>query len=255
MKFDAEQEVENIVKFIRNYYAEHGLFGAVVGLSGGKDSAVALALAVRALGSENVVALTLPCHSKEEDRVLANQVAEHYKVSCYNVDLTGTFDELDRAIVKEFKPASEDCLKDSRINAKPRLRMAALYYFAAMLSRAHSKPYLVLGTSNKCELYVGYFTKGGDNVCDISVLADYSVREVIMLGEELLVPKQVLYRAPSDGISGLSDEDKLGVKYGEIEQYMEDPNSVNEQVGKRIKDLHTANLHKFNLPTYRRDKR
>lgn len=255
MKFNAKQEVEKIVKFVRDYYSEHGLSGAVVGLSGGKDSAVALAIAVRALKSENVVALTLPCHSKEEDRVLANMVAKHYNVACYNVDLTETFDELDRAVVSEFKLVDDSALKDSRINAKPRLRMTALYYFAAMLSRTTGKPYLVFGTSNKCELFVGYFTKGGDNVCDISVLADFSVKEVIELGEELSVPAKVLHRTPSDGISGVSDEEKLGVKYDEIEQYIKDPKSVEKSVGEKIKSLHTANLHKFNLPTYRREKK
>ena len=105
---------------------------------------------------------------------------------------------------------------------------------------------------NKCELYVGYFTKGGDNVHDISVLADLTVEEVIKIGEYIKVPEKVLYKAPDDGLSNKTDEDKLGVKYSQIADYMIDPNRVDEETRKKIEKLHKNNLHKFNIPTYRK---
>ena len=76
-------------------------------------------------------------------------------------------------------------LKNSDINIKPRLRMTSLYYTAALYSALKAKTYIVAGTGNKCEIYVGYFTKGGDSVSDIKVLSDLTVSEVISIGEEL----------------------------------------------------------------------
>ena len=142
--------------------------------------------------------------------------------------------------------------KNSDINLKPRLRMATLYYLAALYSALNKKTYLVAGTSNKCELFVGYFTKGGDNVNDISIIADFTVEEVIKIGEYLKVPEKVLYKKPNDGLSNQTDEDKLGVKYKDIASYIEDPNSVEKEVGEKIKRLNRINSHKFNIPTYRR---
>lgn len=254
MNFNAKNEIENIVKFTRNYYNEHKLSGAVLGLSGGKDSAVVLALLVKALGAENIVALTLPCGSASEDKALAEKVASHYGARCFNVDLQNTFASLTGAVEDGFGKVDESNLFDSNINLKPRLRTATLYYVAAMLSKVHGKPYLVVGTSNKCELFVGYFTKGGDNVHDLSLIADFSVEEVIKIGEELGVPPEVLYRPPSDGLSGMTDEDKLGVTYKDIASYIENPNSVKAEIGEKIERMHKANLHKFNIPTYRRGK-
>jgi len=130
--------------------------------------------------------------------------------------------------------------------------MSTLYYLAALFSAIRNKTYLVAGTSNKCELFVGYFTKGGDNVHDISVIADFTVDEVIKIGEYLKVPERVLYKKPNDGLSNMSDEDKLGVKYSDIANFMNDENSVDNNVSEKIRILHKNNQHKFNIPTYRR---
>ena len=253
MCFDAKRETENIIEFVRDYYKKNNLGGAVLGISGGKDSGIVLAILVKALGKENVVGLTLPCHSLKQDKDLAHVVADHYGVKLYNLDLTAAFDAFTDAVKEGFGEVDETCLKDSDINLKPRLRMASVYYYAAMLSKVRGKPYLVAGTSNKCELFVGYFTKGGDNVHDIATIADFTVSEVIQIGEYLGVPKEVLYRTPSDGLSGMSDEDKLGVKYAQIEQYLEDKEKLEPEVRAKIEKLHNSTRHKFNIPTYRQD--
>ena len=159
--------------------------------------------------------------------------------------------EASTKLIARFK-FNEEQTKNSDINLKPRLRMSTLYYLAALYSALRGKTYLVAGTSNKCELFVGYFTKGGDNVHDISVIADFTVDEVIKIGEYLKVPERVLYKKPNDGLSNMSDEDKLGVKYSEIADFMNDENSVEKKVGQKIKRLHKNNEHKFNIPTYRR---
>ena len=195
----------------------------------------------------------MPCHSKDDDKNLAHLVADFYGFELINVDLTRTFDTY-KVEIEKLGNFSDEELKNSDINLKPRLRMSTLYYLAALYSALRGKTYIVGGTSNKSELFVGYFTKGGDSVHDISVLADLTVEEVIAIGEELKVPKEVLYRVPSDGLSNQSDEDKLGVKYSDIAKYMNNPESVEESVREKIERLHRNNQHKFNIPTYRKEK-
>ena len=250
-KFNAEQETKNIISFIRNYYQENNLGGAVIGISGGKDSGVVAALFTSALGKENVVGVTLPCHSKEEDKVDAELISDYYGFKLYNFDITNTYDTFKDELsnIGEFNLEET---KNSDINLKPRLRMATVYYLAALFSELNKKTYLVAGTSNKCELYVGYFTKGGDSIYDISPIADLTVDEVIKVGEYLNVPEKVLYKKPNDGLSDLTDEEKMGVTYKDIASYMVDPNLVDEATAKKIKNLHDINQHKFYLPTYRR---
>lgn len=249
--FDAKKEKDKIIEFIRNYFKDNNLGGVVLGISGGKDSGVVAALFCEAIGSENVLGITMPCHSIPEDKNLAEQLANYYHFKLVNVDLTNTFDSFKNEINK-LGNFSEQQLLNSDINIKPRLRMSTNYYLAALCSALKGKTYIVAGTSNKCELYVGYFTKGGDSVHDISPIADLTVDEVIAIGEELKVPKEILYRTPSDGLSGLSDEDKLGVKYSDIAKYIEDKNSVPKEVADKIEKLHKNSLHKFNIPTYKK---
>ena len=249
--FDRKKEKDNIVKFIREYFEKNNLGGVVIGISGGKDSAVVAALFAEAIGPERILGVTLPCHSLSTDKSDAEIIAEHYNFRLVNLDLTNTYDMFKEEVAKlgDFK---EEELLNSDINIKPRLRMTSLYYLAALESALKKKTYVVAGTSNKCEEFVGYFTKGGDNVCDIKTIADYTVEEVLQIGEELNVPRNILYKTPSDGLSGKSDEDKLGVTYKQITDYMEGK-EVEEKAKEKIKTLHKNSLHKFNIPTYRRE--
>lgn len=250
-KFNAKLEVKNIVDFIKKYYKDNNLGGAILGISGGKDSGVVAGLLVKALGKENVIGVTLPCHSKEEDRIDAKLVSDYYGIELINFDITSTFDAF-KDELKNLGTFTNEEVKNSDINLKPRLRMSTLYYLAALYSALKGKTYLIAGTSNKCELYVGYFTKGGDSVHDISLIADYTVEEVIKIGEYLKVPNKVLYKTPNDGLSNLTDEDKLGVKYKDIATYIEDATLLDKDTREKIEKLHKNNLHKFNIPTYKR---
>ena len=251
MKKKKKKETERIIGFIQDYYKKNNLGGAILGISGGKDSGVVAALFTKALGKENVIGVTLPCHSKVEDQVDAKLVSDYYGFPLYNLDLTNTFDVFEKE-VDLLGTFTDEQKENSRINLKPRLRMASLYYLAALYSSVYQKTYLVAGTSNKCELFVGYFTKGGDSVHDISVLADLTVEEVLQIGEVLQVPKKVLYKTPADGLSKYSDEEKLGVTYREIAMYMEDPEQLEEEIRQKIEKLHEQNRHKFYIPTYQK---
>ena len=248
-----EKVTNEIVKFIRDYYRKYNLKGAVIGISGGKDSGVVAGLFVKALGKENVVGIWMPCHSKQEDYENAKLVANHFGFPLKEFDLTNLYDNYVEQI-KENNLVDDNNLVDANINIKPRLRMSTLYYYAAMLSSVNKGVYIVPGTSNKCELYVGYFTKGGDNVSDINVLADLTVDEVIKIGEYIGVPDKVIHKVPDDGLSGKTDEEKLGVKYDEIAEVINNPEkpNVSDEIHERIKKLHFGKLHKFNVASYRK---
>ena len=248
--FDPKKEVDNIVSFIKDYYKKNNLKGVVLGISGGKDSAVVAALFTKALGSENVLGVTLPCHSIASDKSDAKLVAEKYGFELLNIDLTNVYDSFINEIDK-LGNFSEKELKNSNINLKPRLRMSSVYYLAALYSELKGGTYIVAGTGNKCELYVGYFTKGGDSTYDIGVLNNYTVDEVIKLGEYLEVPDVVIHKTPSDGLSNQSDEEKLGVKYKDIAAYMNNE-KLDEETKNKIEKLHNSSKHKFVIPAYER---
>ena len=240
-QFNALEEKNKIVQFIRNYYKENNLGGVVIGISGGKDSGVVAGLFTEAIGKENVLGVTLPCHSKEEDRQDAKLVADYYGFKLINVDLTEVYDTFKNEINKLGN------------NVKPRLRMATFYYLAALYTMIEKKRYIVAGTGNKCEIYVGYFTKGGDSVSDIITIGDLTVDEVIKVGEVLNVPEKVLYKTPDDGLSGMSDEEKIGVKYSDIAKVI-NGEEVDETIKAKILEKHRANQHKFKIPTYKKTK-
>ena len=249
--FNPENETNKIVEFIRDYYKKNNLKGVVLGISGGKDSAVVAALFAKAIGAENVLGVTLPCHSESTDRTDAIKVAEKYGFELINLDLTPCFDNFINEIAK-LGNFTEEELKDSNINLKPRLRMSSVYYLAQLYSKIKGGVYIVAGTSNLCELFVGYFTKGGDSTYDIGTINNYTVEEVIKIGEYLEVPDEIIHKIPSDGLSNMSDEEKLGVKYKDIASYIKNE-AVDSEVAAKIEKLHRNNEHKFNIPVYKRD--
>ena len=147
--FDAKVEKDKIIKFIQDYYKNNNLGGVVIGISGGKDSAVVAGLFTEALGKENVLGVTLPCHSNEDDKNDAKLIADHFGFKLLNVDLTEVNDVFKEEINK-LGDFTEEETKNSDINLKPRLRMATMYYLAALYSNIKGKTYIVAGTSNLC---------------------------------------------------------------------------------------------------------
>ncbi len=247
-KWDVEKTTNEIIEFIRDYYKKNNIKGAVIGISGGKDSGVVAGLFSKALGPENVIGVWLPCHSKEEDKKNAILVSKKFGFELLEYDLTNIYEAYVKQI-KDINDVTDDDLYDSNLNIKPRLRTTTLYYYAAMYSHLKKGLYIVPGTSNKCELYVGYFTKGGDSVSDIRVLADLTVEEVISVGEYIGVPTEVVRKAPDDGLSNQTDEEKLGVKYSDIAKVI-NKEKVDKEVYEKIEKLHKRNEHKFITPTY-----
>lgn len=203
-------ETENAIKWIKDYTTSQRVQGVVVGNSGGKDSAVVIAMAVKALGKENVISVSMPCNSISADYEDAKLVSDAFGVSLIKLDLSDTYNELERKLNININLTDE-----SKINIKPRLRMTSLYAIAQTMG------YLVIGTGNLCERMVGYTTKWGDNSSDFNPIANFTVQEVLKIGEYLKVPDKILKKAPSDGLGGKTDEEKMGIKYSQIAELIE----------------------------------
>lgn len=236
-----QQEMENAIKWIGQYIENSGAKGIVIGNSGGKDSATVLAMAVKAIGKENVVAVSMPCNSKSCDLEDAELVAKTFGVEFTKVDLSKTYEEMEREINTQLV---KDLSKEAIINIKPRLRMTTLYGIAQTLG------YLVIGTGNLCEAMVGYTTKWGDNSSDFNPIGNFTVDEVLEIGQVLGVPEKILRKAPNDGLGGLTDEEKMGIKYSQIAEMIETGNTE-EKAKQEILRRYQNSKHKRSLvPIY-----
>ena len=223
--FNVEKVTNDIIDFIKTHFKKNNLDGIVMGVSGGKDSTIVSALFVRALGKENIIGVTIPCHSIKSDESDAKRVADFLGFKLYNLDISKTYDTFEDTLTTELEINDVDVLREPNINLKPRLRMSVLYYFAQALSLKTKKTYIVAGTSNKCEITIGYFTKWGDGASDINILADLMVSEVLAIGDYLGLPQDLVHKTPADGLSGKSDEEKLGFPYSEVEDYLNGKNT------------------------------
>ena len=259
MDFNVKETTEKIIEDIKNYYQKNNAQGAVIGLSGGKDSAVVASLLVKALGRENVIGFWLPCHSRESDKKDALEVANNLKIKIIEHDLTNIYDKIINDIRKNMLVDDKNLLFNANLNLKPRLRINILYYYAAYFTSLKKKLYLVCGTSNKSELYVGYFTKGGDNVCDIAPIKQLYVDEVVAVGDYLgMIPKRIIHKTPDDGLSNKSDEEKLGFSYEDVKKVSleEEMNIIDDSLDNETREkillMHQKNEHKFKVPTFRR---
>ena len=231
---DYKVEFEKRVEFIKSVLAESGAKGIVYGNSGGKDSALVGILCKAAC--DNTVGIILPCTSKrnyDEDTADAKEVAARYNIEIRTVDLTP---------VKEAELKALDGVATLNAaalsNIAPRLRMLTLYAVAAAENR------LVVGTGNRSEAYVGYFTKWGDGAHDFNPIADLTVTEIYEFLRYLDAPKCVIEKAPSAALfDGQTDETEMSVTYAELDAYLS-RSEIPEEKKTIIERLHTISEHK-----------
>lgn len=247
---DPEATRDRLASWIDDRVRESGTEGAVFGLSGGVDSAVVCGLCARALGPAACLGLILPIESAGDDARLAREAAATFGVQAVEVALGDAFERLLGALEAAAReavggvhevagdPRGEDP-RLARMNLKPRLRMASLYYFANSLNR------LVVGTGNAAELAVGYFTKHGDGGADIFPLGDLVKREVRDLARTLGVPAEIVERPPSAGLApGQTDEAELGMAYAELDAFLLSGTTGDAALDDRIRALGSASRHK-----------
>lgn len=233
------RKVDKLVTWMRERSAEAGARGGVFGVSGGVDSALVLALAKRAW-PDNCLGLIMPCHSIKEDRFLAEELLNLFSCPYRVVELGDVYDALVRSL-----SGFEDRGKNASLalaNLKPRLRMLTLYYHANLLN------YLVVGTGNRDELYVGYFTKYGDGGADILPLGCLTKSEVREMALYLGVPEKIVYRTPTAGLwEGQTDEGEMGLTYRDIDAYL-CGREVSPEVAEKIEARHRSTEHKRRMP-------
>lgn len=230
-----EKVCNEIVEWLKTKVKEAGGKGLVFGLSGGIDSAVIAALAKRAF-PENSLGIIMPCHSDPKDEEDGLLVARELDLKTVKVDLSNTFDELVKSA------AIEEANNLAIANIKPRLRMTTLYYFAQNYN------YLVVGSSNKSEFTIGYFTKHGDSGVDLLPLASFVKRDIYRMAEFLNIPREIIEKPPSAGLwENQTDEDEMGFGYDVLDDYILN-RSGPEEIVERIEKMNKASEHKRNYP-------
>ncbi|ELZ20785.1 NAD synthetase [Haloterrigena salina JCM 13891] len=254
-----------IVDDIRTTVEDAGATGVVVAMSGGIDSTATAELAVEALGSDRVLGLGLPCHKSERAGVSeARTIAEGLGIEFREIQLRPVLEAFEEAAAIELEPgddaSGDDARPDERTHALgnviARLRMCCAYYAANRQRR------IVLGTANRSELLLGYFTKYGDGAADAYPLGDLYKTEVRALAERIGVPRRIVSKEPSAGFwAGQTDADELGATYDVIDPLLqrlvdEDESienaaatlEIDRETARSLAWLYTETEHKRSLP-------
>ena len=234
MAFDAKEEAEYIIEWIKGFFEATGGTTAVIGLSGGKDSTIVAALCAKAIGRENTVGVILPDGAmKDYDEAL--QAGELYCGHIWGADING--------LTKSFRDGFWGLPEPTEVamtNLPARMRMVCLYYTAQCLEHGR-----VANTCNLSENYVGWATRYGDTAGDFAPLHDYTVQEVKAIGRYLGVPDELVEKVPEDGLCGKTDEEGLGFSYEVLDRYIREDVCGDPAIKERIDDLHKRNLFKL----------
>lgn len=249
---DAPLVVDMIVEFISDQIGVSGLEGAIVSASGGIDSAVTLVLTVKAIGHNRVRALMMPerdiTPQCDVDDVM--QLTEMLDVKCDVVEITPVIH-----VMRSTLPFYDPSVLISSGNVKTRVRMIIAYHYANSMSS------MVIGSTNKTEWMMGYFTKYGDGGVDLMPIADLYKTQVRQLARHLKIPRRIIEKTPTAGLwIGQSDEDELGIKYETLDPILYawergmDLNDIARAVGvdpstvRRVLERARSNEHKRRLP-------
>ena len=238
--FNAVQETKNCIEWIKNWFENEGGKGKgiAIAISGGKDSTVVAKLCAEAIGAERVFGIPMP-NGVQSDIADSLRVCELIGIAYSVVNIGGIYNEFLNA-ASAFNNTTE-----ALINVVPRIRMAMLYLISQKMG------YRVVGTGNLSEKYIGYCTKWGDMAYDFNPIADFTSDEVIAVGDYLELPYELVHKTPSDGLCGLSDEDKIGFSYATLNKYIRTGICEDSEIKAKIDRMHVNNAHKTNpIPKY-----
>lgn len=235
------------VNWIKEYFKGNPDGKAIIGISGGKDSTIAAALCVEALGADRVIGVLMP-NGVQNDIGDSREVCDCLGIRKLEVDIyrafSGICNQIDFNYGYTFGATAK--IPMVKTNLPARLRMTTLYAVAALYPNSR-----VVNTCNRSEDYVGYSTKYGDAAGDFSPLGNLTVREVLDIGDELGLPEHLVHKAPSDGMCGKTDEDNLGFTYEQLDDYILGTGIVEPEVEEKIERLHNATRHKYMpMPTF-----
>ena len=234
--FDAKKVKDECVNWIKNFFEENGKgCNAVVGISGGKDSSVAAALCVEALGKDRVIGVLMP-KGEQHDIDMAYLLVNHLGIKHYEINVKDAVD----GIVNNL-PSDLEITAQTLQNIPPRIRMSTLY---AVSQSCNGR---VCNTCNLSEDWVGYSTRYGDSVGDFSPMSFLTVTEVKAIGRELGLPDVLVDKTPIDGLCGKTDEENLGFTYAELDVYIRTGKIEDEEKKANIDRRHKMNLFKLQL--------
>ena len=234
--FDVEKITNDCVEWIRDFFEKNGKdCNAVVGISGGKDSSVAAALCVKALGKDRVIGVLMPS-GVQHDIDMAYLLVNHLGITHYEINIKGAVDAIKGEIAKEVELSEQ-----SVINLPPRIRMATLYAVSQSVNGR------VVNTCNLSEDWVGYSTRYGDAAGDFSPMSNLTVAEVKLIGEHLGLPKALVEKVPIDGLCSKTDEENLGFTYEVLDKYIRTGVCEDKQTKELIDKKHKANLFKLEM--------
>ena len=234
--FDALKVKNDCVNWIRDFFEENGKgCSAVVGISGGKDSSVAAALCVEALGVDRVVGVLMPC-GNQHDIDMAYLLCDHLGIKRYEVNIKETIDAINSAMPKDLEVSTQ-----ARTNLPPRIRMSVLYAVSQSVNGR------VVNTCNLSEDWVGYSTRYGDAAGDFSPMCNLTVTEVKEIGRVLGLPDVLVDKTPIDGLCGKTDEENLGFTYAVLDRYIREGIIDDKETKELIDRKHKANLFKLQL--------
>lgn len=239
--FDAVKVKNECVAWIKEFFEQNGKgCNAVVGISGGKDSSVAAALCVEALGRDRVIGVLMP-QGEQHDIDMAYMLVNHLGIKHYEINVKDAVEGVFKSM-----PADLSVSVQSKVNLPPRIRMSVLYFVGQSLNGR------VVNTCNLSEDWVGYSTRYGDAAGDFSPMANLTVTEVKEIGRVLGLPDCLVNKVPIDGLCGKTDEENLGFTYAELDRYIR-TGEIDDLNKKEIIDRkHKMNLFKLQLmPTFK----
>lgn len=241
MEFCAKEVRKSLIQWIRDWFDKNGKgCNAVIGISGGKDSSVCAALCVEALGKDRVIGVLMP-NGIQDDIADSYQLVRHLDIRNFTIPIADAVN----AVHDQLKAVRIEATQQTIINLPPRIRMSVLYAVSQSMNGR------VINTCNLSEDWVGYSTRYGDSAGDVSLLGKLTVQEVKALGRELGLPENLVEKTPSDGLSGSSDEAKLGFTYAVLDCYIREGICEEEETRHRIDVLHKRNKFKMELiPTF-----
>ena len=234
--FDALKVKNDCVQWIIDFFEKNGKgCNAVIGISGGKDSSIAAALCVEALGKDRVIGVLMPC-GEQHDIDKAFLLVNHLGIKHYVVNIKDAVEGIKNAIPHELTLSTQ-----SVVNLPPRIRMSTLY---AVSQSCNGR---VVNTCNLSEDWVGYSTRYGDAAGDFSPMCNLTVQEVKEIGYLLDLPKELVDKIPIDGLCGKTDEENLGFTYAELDRYIRTGEIDDLDKKNKIDHLHKINQFKLQL--------
>lgn len=236
--YSTDRITKDLIAWTREWFEKNGKgCNAVIGISGGKDSTVAAAICVKALGKDRVIGVLMP-NREQKDIADSVRIVEYLGIRSVTCNIAPVVEAVANSI-----QYSDGILitEQTRINLPPRIRMATLYAVSQSMNGR------VINTCNLSENICGFSTLYGDHAGDVSLFDQLTVTEIRKIGHYLGLPADLVDKVPSDGLTGKSDEEMYGFTYETLDHYIRTGECADETVKKKIRERYKRGKFKLDL--------